>query len=75
MNKYWESETPIEVNTGKNILRYFATAKKLQVSMPNWINADNEWKQGKTITIDVPALTEIPAALDILQQIIEMGGK
>jgi hypothetical protein len=73
MNKYWETETPVVVDTGKNILKYFAAACKLQISMPNWTNADGETKPGKTITVDVTALTEKAEALDILQQIIESG--
>ena len=33
-NKYWVSETPIEVTTSKNVLRFFKEAGKLQVSNP-----------------------------------------
>ena len=56
MSKYWETETPAVVDTGKNILRYFEQAGKVQISMPNWKNADGENKPGKTVTVDIAAL-------------------
>ena len=58
MNKYWETETPIEVDTGKNILKYFPQAEKLQISMPYWTDSAGEKKQGKTVTFNLTALFE-----------------
>lgn len=40
--KYWETETPITADTGKNILRYFDGAGKLQASMPNWTDLNGD---------------------------------
>ena len=53
---YWEKEEPIEFDTGKNILRYFAKAGKMQISGPYWTNNAGEQKPGKTVTLDLAAL-------------------
>ena len=58
MIRYWETETPVEVDTGKNVLRYFPQADKLQIAMPYWTNADGETKQGKTVALNISALLE-----------------
>ena len=66
MKKYWETETPTTVDTGKNILRYFAEAGKLQVSMPYW---GDENKPGKTVTVNVAAIMENTEALELMRRI------
>ena len=72
MNKgYWSNETPQEVDTGKNILRYFAKSDKLQISMPNWINADGQETRGKTLTLDLAAVREKPDAMEIIRRIVD----
>jgi hypothetical protein len=53
---YWETETPREVTTTRNVLRWFPIAGKCQVSMPDWVDAEGEVKRGKTVTLDVRAL-------------------
>jgi len=68
-NKYWENEQPVTANTGRNVFRYFKTSGKLQVCNPNWIDNGGQEKQGKTVTLDISALRESPAALDIIKQI------
>lgn len=55
---YWNEETPIELDTGKNILLYFKKAEKLQVRMPKWTNDAGEEKQGKTVSFNLTALHE-----------------
>ena len=67
---YWEQEQPKVVDTGKNILRYFPQAGKLQVCQPNWTDGTGQEKQGKTVTLDIQALTEMPEAVDILKEIL-----
>ncbi|MDR0453611.1 MAG: hypothetical protein LBH05_02215 [Deferribacteraceae bacterium] len=67
---YLETETPTEADTGKNILRYFKNAGKLQISQPNWKDKDGSEKRGKTVTLDIAALKGNPAALDIIKQIV-----
>lgn len=70
MSKYWEQETPIESDTGKNVLKYFQQAGKLQISMPNWTDGNGEKKQGKTVTLDITALKDNKDALELVRQII-----
>lgn len=72
MSRYWETETPIEADTGKNVFKYFEQAGKLQISMPYWTNDAGEKKQGKTITVDVAALLETPVMVEVLRQIVGM---
>jgi hypothetical protein len=71
MSKYWESEKPQVVDTGKNVLRYFLEAKKLQVSMPNWKDKDGVEKPGKTVTLDVTALLETTGGQDLLRNLLQ----
>lgn len=68
--RYWETEKPLEADTGRNILRLFKDAGKLQVSMPYWKNKDGDQKNGKTVTLDVAALIECPAAVEMLKQVL-----
>jgi hypothetical protein len=51
------------------VLRYFGAAGKLQVSMPYWLDKDGEQKPGKTVTLDIEAVRETPAALKLFEQI------
>ncbi|MEI6287715.1 MAG: hypothetical protein WCP79_14520 [Bacillota bacterium] len=74
MYKYWENETPVEVYTGKNRLKYFRNAGKLQISACDWQNADGETKQGKTVSLDVEALCECTEALAILRDVLTECG-
>lgn len=68
--KYWEQEQPIIVDTGRNVLRFFKEAGKLQISHPNWTDDKGQERQGKTVTLDVGAVQETPEAAEIIQQII-----
>lgn len=67
---YWEQEQPTIISTGKNILRYFPKAGKLQVSQPNWTNDKGEEKPGKTVTLDIEAARETPEAVELIKQAI-----
>jgi hypothetical protein len=75
--KYWESETPITADTGKNVLRYFEQAGKLQISMPYWTGQDGEQKPGKTVTVDIGAVKASPEALEVFRRVFGAlkGGK
>jgi hypothetical protein len=68
-NRYWETETPVTADTGKNVIRYFKGAGKLQVSMPYWTDKDGEQKPGKTVTVDIEAVKATQEALDVFKQI------
>jgi hypothetical protein len=53
--RYWEEETPIVVDTGENILRFFENARQLQVCNPDWLK-DGVMRQGKTVALDIDAV-------------------
>ena len=61
MSKYWENETPKEVMTDKNVLRYYEQSGKLAVSRPDWEDESGNMKQGKTVTLDISAIQAEPA--------------
>ena len=71
--RYWEIEEPITASTGKNILRLFPEAQRLQVSMPDWVDTSGQQCRGKTVTLNISALHESPAAISLLRQVIAMG--
>lgn len=56
--RYWLDETPMEIRTEKNVLRYFPKARRLQVALPDWTNEDGETRPGKMVTLDVAALAK-----------------
>lgn len=58
MNRYWETEQPLEITSKKNKLRWFPQAGQLQVSRPDWTDENGQVKPGKTVTLDVKALSE-----------------
>lgn len=70
MKDYWKNAPDSEVDTGKNILRYFKDAGRLQVCMPNWTDKDGEQKQGKTVTLNLEALRETPEAVQLLETVL-----
>jgi len=70
MRDYWKSNPDIEADTGKNVLRYYREAGKLQVCMPNWTNDAGEEKQGKTVGVDLDALAECPEAVELLKKVL-----
>ena len=41
---YWEDVEPEEVDTGKNVFRFYPEAERLQVSMPDFKKADGVWR-------------------------------
>jgi hypothetical protein len=70
VKKYWDNPPDAEINTEKNILRYFKGAAKLQVQMPKWTNKDGEEMPGKCVTINLDALRESEGGVDFIQKII-----
>jgi len=69
MKNYWECTPDGEMNTGKNILRYYKEAAKLQIQMPKWTDADGNEKNGKCVTVNLDALRETAGAVEFLQKI------
>ena len=70
MKNYWENEPDIEVDTGRNVLRYYREAGKLQVSMPYWTNDAGEEKQGKTVTLNLAAMSGNAEAGRLLETVL-----
>lgn len=70
MNKYWESEPNAEIDTGKNILRYYKDAGRIQISTPKWTDKDGNEKNGKTLALNLDALRKTPGAVELLQNIL-----
>lgn len=70
MKDYWKGAPDIEVDTGKNVLRYYADARKLQVCMPYWTDNDGNQKQGKTVAINLDALADSAGAVQLLEKVI-----
>ena len=70
MKKYYYDEPDSQIDTGKNLLRYYRGAARLQVQMPKWTNADGEEKPGKTVALNLDALRETPGAVEFLQKIL-----
>ncbi len=70
-SKYWLDEKPEEIQTSRNILRWFKRAGKLQVAGLYKDPETQELKQGKTSTLDSEDLALNPRTLDLLQEFID----
>jgi len=75
MEKYWESESPMTITTGSNVLQYYPVAEKLSVSRPGWTDADGNERLGKTVALNIEALLEsgvatMEAAREVFANII-----
>ena len=71
MSKYWEQEEANRLDTGANVLRWFAQAGKLQVSTPDWTRPDGKIVSGKTVTLNLDAVRETDGAIEFLQSVID----
>ena len=69
---YWETEEPVEVDTGKNVLRYFPVARKLHISKLGWTDKKTgESKMGKTVALDLDAVASTPSAVALLEKVVK----
>lgn len=67
---YWEQEHPLVVDTGKNVLEYYAKARRLAVCKPDWTDRQTGApKRGKTVVLDLNAVKESPAATELIRTI------
>lgn len=71
MKKYWNDKPDFEIDTDKNVLSYYKSAGKLQVSMPSWEDKDGQLKPGKTVTVDLQAIAETPEAVELIRIIVD----
>ncbi len=69
-NEYWNEETPMIADTGKNVLRYFPKAGRLQISNPQW-EKDGKQMQGKTVTLNVTAAADNAEAVRLLKAMMK----
>lgn len=67
--EYWNTETPIVIDTGANVLRYYAEPGKLQVSLPDWNDKAGKPHPGKTVAVDINALRANTQAVELLKQL------
>lgn len=70
-NEYWNEETPMIADTGKNVLRYFPKAGRLQISLPCWLDKNGERQNGRTVTLDVTAAAENAEAVRLLKAMMK----
>ncbi len=74
-NRFWEREEPTRITTSRNALEYYPQARRLSVSRPAWVDTDGSERRGKTVTLDLRALTvdldaqEMEAARGIFAEI------
>lgn len=70
-NNFWETEQPLSVDTGANVLNYFPTSKKLAVSKPNWTDKKSgESKRGKTVILDLESAAQSKEAVALLSRVL-----
>ena len=70
MKDYWKNDPDAAVNIGGCILKYYATAGKLQIAKTYTDKNDGVEKIAKCIAIDLDALRETPEAVELLEKII-----
>lgn len=69
--QYWRTECPEVLTTAKNVIRYYPTACKLKVSLPNYFNRrKGETFEGKGVGLSLDALKAAPETLNRLIQIL-----
>lgn len=69
--KFWETETPEEIRTSRNVLRYYPQAGRLMVHLPDYYDDAGNAKQGKGTGINLTNLAKNPAALERLIEILQ----
>ncbi|MDR1754219.1 MAG: hypothetical protein LBR74_04850 [Eubacterium sp.] len=71
---YWQTPPDREIDTGKNVLKYWKSAGKLQISMCAWRDKDGNENHGKTVALNLDSLRNCPEALGLLKNIFaEIG--
>ena len=69
-DKYWDAEEPETFDISTNVFRYYAKSGRLHVSKPNYLDKETGLpRPGKTVTINLAALSEYP---DVVEKLIEI---
>lgn len=66
---YWDDETPVVADTGKNVIELYQNAGKLAISRPSWTDDAGEVRRGKTVVLDLGAVKTSPEAVQIVKTI------
>lgn len=70
-HQYWKAERAEVLTTAKNVIRYYPTACKLKVSLPDYFNRrKGETFEGKGVGLSLDALKAAPETLNRLIQIL-----
>lgn len=70
-NRFWLKEEPEIYRTSDNCFRYYKTQNVLSVSTPDFPDRSTGLMRiGKTVTVQLTALIESPAALKALLEIL-----
>jgi len=78
-SRYWIYEQPVIRDTGKNALRYYEKAGKLQIALCDYVvatkdrtgNITEETKPGRLAALDLDALEEDQQTLHWLLEILQ----
>lgn len=70
MSRFWETEKPVVLDTGANVLRYYQKAGFLMVHKPDY-EKDGQTFSGKGVGLNLEALRDSPQELEHLLQILE----
>ena len=68
--RFWEQEEPLEAKNEYGRIAYFPTAKKLQLSRPDWVDDNDKVRPGKTVTFSVNRFKGDEQAKHILNKVI-----
>ena len=77
--RYWLYEEPVKYDTGKNCIRYYPKAGKLQIALCDYVtatkdrsgNITEETKPGRLAALDLDALEDDQATLKWLLSILQ----
>ena len=70
-NRYWEREDALVAETGRNTIKYYMRAGKLQVSTPEWYEPNGDIVSGKIVTIDLAALKRSESGMKVMKYVME----
>lgn len=70
MSRFWETEKPVVLDTGANVLRHYQKAGFLMVHKPDYEKGD-QILPGKCVGLNLEALRDSPQELEYLIQTLE----
>ena len=69
MSRFWETEKPVVLDTGANVLRHYQKAGFLMVHKPDYEKGD-QILPGKCVGLNLEALRDSPHEQEYLLQIL-----